>query len=49
MRTLIDDLLLLARADERRLVVRTKEVSVSDVAEAEVARARQNAGCAIHP
>jgi signal transduction histidine kinase len=47
MRTLIDDLLLLARADEQRLVTRTKEVSVSDVAEAEVARARQNAGCAI--
>jgi signal transduction histidine kinase len=48
MRTLIDDLLLLARADEKRLVARTKEVSVSDIAEAEVARARQNAGCAIH-
>ena len=48
MRTLIDDLLLLARADEQRLVTRTKEVSVSDVTEAEVARARQNGGCAIH-
>jgi signal transduction histidine kinase len=48
MQTLIDDLLLLARADEQRLVARTEEMSVSDVAEAEVARARQNARCAIH-
>ncbi len=48
MRTLIDDLLLLARADEKRLVSSTHDVSVSDVAEAEVARARQNARCAIH-
>jgi signal transduction histidine kinase len=48
MRTLIDDLLLLARADEQRLVMRTKEVSVSEVAEAEVARARHDASRAIH-
>jgi signal transduction histidine kinase len=48
MRTLIDDLLLLARADEQRLVTRTNEVSLSDVTEAEVARAQQNACCAIH-
>jgi signal transduction histidine kinase len=47
MQTLIDDLLLLARADEQRLVTRTKEVFVDEVAEAEVARARQDAGCAI--
>jgi signal transduction histidine kinase len=47
MQTLIDDLLLLARADEQRLVTRTKEVLVDEVAEAEVARARQDAGCAI--
>ncbi len=47
MQTLIDDLLLLARADEQRLVTRTKEVSVAEVAETEVARARQHAGCAI--
>jgi signal transduction histidine kinase len=47
MRTLIEDLLLLARADEQRLVARTNEVSVSDVAEAEVARARQNSCCTI--
>jgi signal transduction histidine kinase len=48
MRKLIDDLLLLARADEQSLVMGTQEVSVSDVAEAEVARARHNARCAIH-
>jgi signal transduction histidine kinase len=48
MRTLIDDLLLLARADEQRLVMRAKKVSVNEVAEAEVARARHDANCAIH-
>jgi signal transduction histidine kinase len=48
MRTLIDDLLLLARADEHRLVTHAKEVSVNEVAEAEVARARHDASCAIH-
>jgi signal transduction histidine kinase len=48
MRMLIDDLLLLARADERRLVIRTEEVNVDEVADAEVARARPNASCAIH-
>jgi signal transduction histidine kinase len=48
MRTLINDLLLLARADEQRLVMRTEEVSVNEVAEAEVARAQQDASCAIH-
>lgn len=47
MRTLIEDLLLLARADEQRWVMNAKEVSVSEVAEAEVARARHNASCAI--
>ena len=48
MRTLIDDLLLLARADEHRLVMRAKELSVNDVAEAEVTRARHDASCVIH-
>jgi signal transduction histidine kinase len=47
MRTLIDDLLLLARADEQRLVMRRDEVSVSELAEAEVARARHGANCTI--
>jgi signal transduction histidine kinase len=48
MRTLIEDLLLLARADEQGWVKGAKEVSVSDVAEAEVARARHDDSCAIH-
>jgi signal transduction histidine kinase len=48
MRTLIEDLLLLARADEQRLVMHAKEVVVSEVAEAEVGRARHHASCAIH-
>ena len=48
MRTLIDDLLLLARADEHRLVLRTEEISVDEVADAEVARALPDASCAIH-
>jgi signal transduction histidine kinase len=47
MRTLIDDLLLLARADEHRLVIRTEEISVDEVADAEVARALPDASCAI--
>jgi signal transduction histidine kinase len=48
MRTLINDLLLLARADEHRLVIRTEEISVDEVADAEVARALPDASCAIH-
>jgi signal transduction histidine kinase len=47
MRMLIDDLLLLARADEQRLVMRRDDVSVSELAEAEVARARHDASCTI--
>ncbi len=47
MRTLIDDLLLLARADEQRLVTKMTEVFIDRVAETEVARVRHNAGCAI--
>jgi signal transduction histidine kinase len=47
MRTLIDDLLLLARADEHRLVIRTEQISVDEVADAEVARALPDASCAI--
>ena len=48
MRALIDDLLLLARADEHRLVIRTEEIAVDEVADAEVARALPDASCAIH-
>lgn len=47
MHTLIEDLLLLARADERRLVRRQEEVAVDDVARSEVARARRDAPCAV--
>lgn len=48
MRTLINDLLLLARADEHRLVIRAEEFSVDEVADAEVARVLPDASCAIH-
>jgi signal transduction histidine kinase len=48
MRTLIEDLLLLARADEQGWAMGAKEVSVSEVVEAEVARARHDGSCAIH-
>ncbi len=47
MRTLIEDLLLLARADERSLVRRKEELALDDVAEVEAARARREARCAI--
>src|ERR1700761_6062198 len=45
MRVLIDDLFLLARADERRLVLRNEEISVSELAGLEIARARRDAPC----
>jgi signal transduction histidine kinase len=47
MRVLIDDLFLLARADERRLTLRAEEVSVGELAELEVARMRREAPCAV--
>jgi signal transduction histidine kinase len=47
MHTLIQDLLLLARADEQRLVRRREEVALDDLAEAEAARVRRDARCAI--
>jgi signal transduction histidine kinase len=47
MGALIEDLLLLARADEQRLVVRKEKVPVHELAEAEAARARRD-GCTIH-
>jgi signal transduction histidine kinase len=47
MHTLIQDLLLLARADEQRLVRRREEVALDDLAEAEAARVRRDAGCVI--
>lgn len=48
MRLLIEDLFLLARADERNLVRHKEEVALDDIAETEAARARREAGCAVH-
>jgi signal transduction histidine kinase len=48
MHTLIEDLLLLARADEQSLVLRKEQVPLGDLAEVEVARMRRGAGCMIH-
>jgi len=47
MQTLIEDLLLLARADEQSLLLRKEEVALDELAEDEVARVRREAGCAI--
>ena len=44
MKALIDDLLLLARADERKLGVRLDDVDVDDLAAAEVDRLRRETG-----
>jgi signal transduction histidine kinase len=48
MQTLLEDLLLLARADEQSLVLRKEEVSLAELAEVEAARARRGAGREIH-
>ncbi|WP_231982361.1 ATP-binding protein [Mycobacterium sp. E787] len=48
MRTLIEDLFLLARADERNLVRHKEEMALDDLAEVEAARARRATGCAVH-
>jgi signal transduction histidine kinase len=49
MQTLIEDLLLLARADEQSLVLRKEQqVPLGDLAEVEAARMRRGAGCTIH-
>ncbi len=47
MRVLIEDLLLLARADEKSLVLRGEEVLVDELAQVEAARVRRE-GCTIH-
>jgi signal transduction histidine kinase len=47
MHTLIEDLLLLARADEQSLIRRKGEVALDDLAEAEAARVRREARCKI--
>lgn len=48
MNTLIEDLLLLARADEQSLVPRKEDVALDELAEIEAARVRREAGCKIH-
>jgi signal transduction histidine kinase len=48
MRALIEDLLLLARADEQRLVLRNEQVILGDLAEVEAARVQRDTGCEIH-
>jgi signal transduction histidine kinase len=48
MSALIEDLLLLARADEQSLALHSAEVALDDLAEAEAARARREAGCTVH-
>ncbi|GLB98031.1 hypothetical protein SRL2020226_48070 [Mycobacterium kiyosense] len=47
MHAVIEDLLLLARADEQSLVLRKEEAALDDLADAEAARARRAAGCAV--
>jgi signal transduction histidine kinase len=48
MHTLIEDLLLLARADEQSLLLHKEEMALDDLAEVEAARVRREAGCTIH-
>ena len=48
MNSLIEDLLLLARADERRLTRHKEDVALDDLAEVEAARTRREAGRTIH-
>lgn len=48
MHTLIEDLLLLARADEQSLLLHKEEMALDDLAEVEAARARREAGCTVH-
>ena len=48
MRVLIEDLLLLARADEQSVVMRKEEVALDELAEVEAARVRREAGCTVH-
>lgn len=48
MHELIEDLLLLARADEHSLALRKKDMSLDDAVESEAARARRNSDCTVH-
>lgn len=47
MSTLIQDLLVLARADEQSLVLRTEPVQLDDIAEVEAGRVRRSGECTI--
>ncbi len=47
MSALIQDLLVLARADEQSLVLRTERVQLDDIAEIEASRVRRSAECSI--
>ncbi|WP_082279604.1 sensor histidine kinase [Mycobacterium colombiense] len=48
MHTLIEDLLLLARADEQTLLRRKEQVALDDLARAEADRARRDTQCVVH-
>jgi signal transduction histidine kinase len=48
MQSLVDDLLLLARADERGLVVRREDVDLDDLAAGEAQRLRRETSLAVH-
>ena len=47
MRALIEDLFLLARADEQSLVRHKEEMALDGLAQVEAARARRESGCAV--
>ncbi len=47
MSALIQDLLVLARADEQSLVLRTQPVQLDDIAEVEASRVRRSAECSV--
>lgn len=48
MQALVDDLLLLARADERGLVIRRQDVDLDDLAAGETQRLRRETSLAVH-
>jgi signal transduction histidine kinase len=48
MRMLIEDLFLLARADEQSLILRKEHVVLGELAEVEAGRARRDTRCTIH-
>lgn len=47
MHALIEDLLLLARADEQSLVLRNEDLDLDNLAEVEAARVRREGGCVV--